>query len=188
MWNRSFVGLWVGADHYAGGVIDLLIVLIAVQTAFIRADAYIIDAALQSWLRVLISTAAAAVTISLAIALTRAFGLAGLCVGVLAGRMVQTVTYPALAQRSVDDHAPTLPLGFARGLVVTAALFSAASALGEHVVTSSWLVWAAGVTGTLLLAAVTAFAMGLSRESQHAVLRRAGEVLRRSGSRSRRRP
>src|SRR6266700_1819473 len=90
MWNRSFVGLWVGADHYAGGVIDLLIVLIAVQTAFIRADAYIIDAALQSWLRVLISTAAAAVTISLAIALTRAFGLAGLCVGVLAGRMVQT--------------------------------------------------------------------------------------------------
>lgn len=179
MWNRSFVGLWVGADHYAGSQVDLLIVLIAVQTAFIRADAYIIDAALQSWLRVMISTAAAAVTITLSIALTRAFGLAGLCAGVLAGRTVQTVTYPALAQRCVDDKGPVLPLGFARGLVVTAALFSAASALGQHLATSSWLVWAAGVAGTFLLAAAAAFGMGLSRESQLAVLRRTALVLRR---------
>src|SRR5205814_5942755 len=52
LWNRSFVALWVSSNHYAGSDVDLLIVLIAVQTAFIRSDAYIIDAALQSWLRV----------------------------------------------------------------------------------------------------------------------------------------
>src|SRR5207249_2816042 len=132
LWNHSFVGLWVGAQHYAGPDVDLLIVLIAVQTAFIRADAYIIDAALQAWLRVVISAAATVVTITLAIALTRAFGLPGLCVGVLAGRTLQTLTYPALARRCVEDHGPVLPLGFARGLVVTAALFSAGSALGQR--------------------------------------------------------
>ncbi len=184
LWNRSFVALWVGADHYAGTHVDVLIVLIAVQTAFIRADAYIIDAALQSWLRVVISTAAAAVTITLAIVLTRAFGLAGLCLGVLAGRTLQTVTYPTLARRCVADHSPALPIGFARGLVVTAALFGAASALGQQLVASNWLVWAAGVTGTLALTGVVAFVMGLSRESQHAVLRRATEVLRKPRPRS----
>jgi len=178
LWNHSFVGLWVGAQHYAGPDVELLIVLIAVQTAFIRADAYIIDAALQSWLRVVISAAATVVTITLAIALTRAFGLPGLCVGVLAGRTLQTMTYPALARRCVEDHGPALPLGFARGLVVTAALFSAASALGQRLVVSNWLVWAAGVAATLALASGVAFVMGLSRESQHAVLRRAAEVMR----------
>lgn len=185
LWNRTFVALWVGADHYASGRVDLLIVLIAVQTAFIRADSFIIDAALQSWLRVTISAAAAAVTISLAIALTRAFGLQGLCIGVLAGRAVQSATYPGLAQRCVGDEGPTLPIGFARGLVVTAALFSAAAALGQRVLTSNWLLWAAGVTATVMVAAVAAFAMGLSRQSQHAVLRRAAEVLRKPRARPR---
>jgi len=62
--------------------------------------------------------------------------------------------------------------------VVTVALFSAASALGQRLVVSNWLVWAAGVAATLALASGVAFVMGLSRESQHAVLRRAAEVVR----------
>ncbi len=179
LWNRSFVALWVSSNHYAGSDVDLLIVLVAVQTAFIRSDAYIIDAALQSWLRVVISAAAAVLTLTLAIPLTRAFGLTGLCLGLLAGRMLQTLTYPAVARRCVDDHTPALPVGLARGFLVTAVLFGAASALGRHVVAADWLVWVAGVAVTLALSAVGAFAIGLSRESQHAVLRRATEVLRR---------
>jgi len=156
-----------------------------VQTAFIRSDAYIIDAALQSWLRVVISAAAAVLTLTLAIPLTRAFGLTGLCLGLLAGRMLQTLTYPAVARRCVDDHTPALPVGLARGFLVTAVLFGAASALGRHVVAADWLVWVAGVAVTLALSAVGAFAIGLSRESQHAVLRRATEVLRRPRPRPR---
>src|SRR6266699_3306673 len=173
LWNRSFVALWVSSNHYAGSDVDLLIVLVAVQTAFIRSDAYIIDAALQSWLRVVISAAAAVLTLTLAIPLTRAFGLTGLCLGLLAGRMLQTLTYPAVARRCVDDHTPALPVGLARGFLVTAVLFGAASALGRHVVAADWLVWVAGVAVTLALSAVGAFAIGLSRQSQHAVLRRA---------------
>jgi len=46
-WNPSFLSLWVGPQHYAGPWVDLLIVVVAVQTAFIRTDAYIIDAALR---------------------------------------------------------------------------------------------------------------------------------------------
>lgn len=177
LWNRSFVSLWVGAASYTGPQVELLIVLIAVQTAFIRADAYIIDAALQSWLRVLISAAAATVTVTLAVVLTRAFGLVGLCAGVLAGRTLQSVAYPVLARRCVGGEGPPLPLGFARALVVTVALFGAALALGERLVAPGWLEWAAGVGGTLVVAGSAAFAMGLSRDAQRAVLRRATEVL-----------
>jgi O-antigen/teichoic acid export membrane protein len=183
LWNRSFVSLWVGSASYAGRGVELLIVLIAVQTTFIRADAYIIDAALQSWLRVVISAAAAAVTVTLAVVLTRAFGLVGLCGGVLAGRTLQSVAYPLLARRCVGGEGAPLPLGFARALVVMVALFGAALALGERLIAPGWLGWGAGVAATLVVAGAAAFAMGLSRESQHAVLRRATEVLRKTGRR-----
>src|SRR5439155_156669 len=36
LWNRSFLGLWVGSENYAGPVIDLLIVLVMTQTTIIR--------------------------------------------------------------------------------------------------------------------------------------------------------
>jgi O-antigen/teichoic acid export membrane protein len=38
LWNRSFVQLWVGSENYGGAWTNLLLVLIAVQTAFIRPD------------------------------------------------------------------------------------------------------------------------------------------------------
>src|SRR3989449_282176 len=165
LWNRSFVALWVSSNHYAGSSVDLLIVLIAVQTAFIRSDAYIIDAALQSWLRVVISAAAAVLTVSLAIPLTRAFGLTGLCLGTLAGRKLQTLTYPAVARRCVDDHTPALPVGVARGFLVTAVLFGGAGALGRHGVAAHWLGGGAGGAVTLAPAAVAAVAIAPSREA-----------------------
>src|SRR5207237_10040880 len=47
LWNRSFVHLWVGAAYDAGFWVNFLLVLILVQTVFIRADAYVIDTTLQ---------------------------------------------------------------------------------------------------------------------------------------------
>jgi O-antigen/teichoic acid export membrane protein len=177
LWNRSFVALWVGADHYAGPAVDLLIVLMAAQTAFIRVDAYVIDAALQSWLRVLIGAGAVVVTIALAVLLTRAWGLPGLCVGVLTGRLTQTLAYPVLARRSVGGGA-VVPLGVARALLVTALVFAAAVYGGERLAPAGWLGWTAGVAVTGALALGVAFAAGLSSESQHAVVRRLTEMAR----------
>src|SRR2546428_229084 len=83
LWNRSFVALWVGAEHYGGAVGGLLIGWIAVQTAFIPAAAFIIDAALRAWLRVLIAAVTAVVTITLAVALAPALRIARLCLRAL---------------------------------------------------------------------------------------------------------
>ena len=63
MWNRSFVHLWVGSENYAGIWTNLLLVLIAAQTAFIRCDAYMIDAALQPGRRVRVGVAAGILTV-----------------------------------------------------------------------------------------------------------------------------
>jgi len=177
LWNRSFVALWVGAEHYGGAVVDLLIVCIAFQTAFIRADAFIIDAALRSWLRVLIAAVAAVVTITLAVALTRALGIAGLCLGVLAGRLIQTVAYPVLAGRCVGGSSGVAPATLGRAVCVAGVLFAVGLALGERMLAPNWLVWAAAVPASLALALGIAFSAGLSRQARQAVVLRAAELL-----------
>src|SRR6266516_3867404 len=177
LWNRSFVALWVGAEHYGGAVVDLLIVCIAFQTAFIRADAFIIDAALRSWLRVLIAAVAAVVTITLAVVLTRALGIAGLCLGVLAGRLIQTVAYPVLAGRCVGGSTGVTPATLGRAVLVAGALFAAGLALGDRMLAPNWLVWAAAVPASLALALGIAFSAGLSRQARQAVVLRAAELL-----------
>src|SRR5213079_776679 len=103
-WNRSFLGLWVGQQHYGGPGLDLLIVLATVQTVFIRTDAYVIDAALRPRPRVLAGAGAALVTIALAVPLTRLFGAVGLCIGLLGGRAVQSAADPLLVRGSLGDR------------------------------------------------------------------------------------
>src|SRR6266540_4205001 len=135
LWNRSFLSLWVGGHFYAGTWANLLIVCITLQTAFIRSDSYILDAALQPRSRVIVTAVAAALTIPASLVMTRAWGLVGLCVAIFLGRLVQTIAYPLLVARCLE-RAQSFPLGrIARPAAVTALLFAAATLLGERVLT-----------------------------------------------------
>ena len=185
VWNRSFLTLWVGADKYAGTAVNLLLVIMATQTAFIRADSYIIDAALQSWLRVVISAGAVVVTIAFAILFTRAWGLPGLCLGVIAGRLTQTVAYPLLARRSVRDGGAVVAAGLVRALLVSAVLFALALRYADRVASLTWLSWAAGVAATVTVVSGLAFAAGLSAASRRMVVRRVVEIARKRSPRRR---
>src|SRR5207253_5609358 len=125
-WNRSFLARWVGQQNYGGPWLNLLILLTAVQTVFIRTDAYVIDAALRPRPRVLAGAGVALVTIALAVPLTRLFGAVGLCVGLLAGRTVQSAAYPLLVQDSLGSRGRSHWGEPVRLAVVTALLFAAA--------------------------------------------------------------
>jgi O-antigen/teichoic acid export membrane protein len=157
LWNRSFVHLWVGSENYAGTWTNLLLVAIAVQTAFIRCDAYIIDAALQPGRRVRVSAVAAAVALSLSVLLTWYAGLIGLCLGVLAGRGVQTIWYPLVVRDCLGRTPEISPNWLTRTLVIMAALFAGSAYLGQHILLRHWAGWALAVVFT----AMVAFAIGL---------------------------
>ena len=175
-WNRSFLALWVGREHYAGPWVNLLIVLAAVQTAFIRMDAFIIDAALQPRPRVLAGAGAVAVMIALAVPLTRTLGIPGLCLGLLAGRAVQSIAYPLLVRGFLDtgDTRGGAPraAGAVRLVVITALLFAAALAVGQRVLAPNWAAWAAGVALTAACCFGVALWSGPSAETRRAVLAR----------------
>jgi O-antigen/teichoic acid export membrane protein len=157
LWNRSFVHLWVGGENYAGLWTNLLLVMIAVQTAFIRCDSYIIDAALQPGRRVRVSAVAAAIALALSVILTWYAGIIGLCLGVLAGRLTQTIWYPVVVRDCLGREPGRSAYWLIRPLAVMSILFAGSTYLGEHVLLQHWSAWAPAV----LLTAALAFAIGL---------------------------
>jgi O-antigen/teichoic acid export membrane protein len=179
LWNQALLALWVGAENYAGGAVSLLVVLLALQTAFIRVDAYVIDAALKPRLRVLVAAVAAAITVGLGIALTRTFGLIGLCGSVLLGRSIQTVLYPILARRSVQAAAAPGRggMGAVRLALVTALVFTGAAALGPRVSVSHWGLWAAGAVVTAPVLAALCLLAGPTAEGRRVLWTRGRNLL-----------
>lgn len=187
VWNRAFVTLWVGGAEYAGLATNVLLVVGVVQTAFIRCDAYIIDAALRPRLRVLVGAVAAVATVGASLILTRLLGIAGLCLGIVAGRLVQTIAYPILAARSFGRtgwaSAAALLGRVARPVVAMTALFALAAWVGEREMAPNWILWGLGVLVTTLLGAALAYRLGLPETARVAAARRVREALGGGGAR-----
>jgi O-antigen/teichoic acid export membrane protein len=179
LWNRSFVSWWVGGENYAGAWTNLLLVLIAAQTGFIRCDAYIIDAALQPGRRVRVSAVAALFAITLSVVLTNYAGIPGLCLGILLGRGVQTIWYPILVKRCLLRAPSDAPWWLARPLLVMGILFGLAGYWGERLEVLHPLAWIGGVALTVLATFVIALRCGLPSNHQAMVRSRVVELSRR---------
>jgi O-antigen/teichoic acid export membrane protein len=179
LWNRAFIGMWIGQVNYAGTGIDLLVVLVAVQTAFVRTDAYIIDATLRPKARVLFSAVSAAVLIALGLPLTHVFGLPGLCVGILAARGIQSVAYPVLVRRALGphEHRRTALTGL-RLATVSGLLFATAAVLSRRLEPAGWMEWSVGVALTIPLVAGTALVLGPGTDSRRILVGRVRGILR----------
>ncbi len=177
LWNRSFLTLWVGAENYAGFWTNLLIVIATAQTALVRTDAYVLDATLQPRLRVWVAAVAGAAIVGFSIALTPSLGIVGVCLGVLMGRLVQTIAYPLLVDRCLHRPARLRVRSIARPLTVMLVMFGATAAVGQRVLAHHWLGWAAGVTLSLAIMMAVAFVAGLPAEARGTVLGRLHTML-----------
>jgi O-antigen/teichoic acid export membrane protein len=179
LWNQAFLARWVGVEHYAGATVNLLLVLIAMQTAFIRLDAGILDASLRPRQRVLVGVGAAIVTLTATILLTRAWGMVGLAAGILLGRCVQSIGYPLLVRRALaaDDGDSSATVGGRRALrstiATTGALFAGAILLGGRLGSPSWAAMAGGgLLSAVAIAAIAAY-FGLAPVARQALRERA---------------
>jgi O-antigen/teichoic acid export membrane protein len=182
LWNRSFVHLWVGSENYAGTWTNLLLVLIAVQSAFIRCDAYLIDAALQPERRVRVGIAAGIVTLVLSIGLTHWAGMVGLCLGILAGRATQTIGYPLLVRGCLAQSPGLSMTWLMQPLLVMGLLFAGAVYGSQHLLVDHWLTWVLAVAVTFVSAIGLAVAFGLPAALRSAIRARIVEIVNRQGA------
>lgn len=185
LWNRVFVTLWVGVEHYAGTLPNLLIVIAAMQLVFIRSDGNIIDLTLRMSQKVLLGFAAVILSIAAASLLVGYFrlGIAGLCVGIMAGRSILSLGYPRLIGRFLGAALSSQLSGILRPALVTILLFSLSIAVDSFLSPLPWagakgwflFLLSAGITGLGTL--VLSFYAGLSSAKRGIILSRVRGVL-----------
>ena len=138
LFNKSFINLWIGEDHFAGALENLFILLISVQFVFFQTESLIINVSLNLKMKVLLSLIASSVTFVLAYALVRDYHIIGLCWSIFAGRLILTIGYPLILRKQMSDSTAFVRLTILRPLVIALILFIAATYWGQYVFITNW--------------------------------------------------
>jgi len=172
LWNRSFVSLWVGAEHYAGFWANLLIVVVIVQFMFIRNDAFVIDLTLELREKVIVGAIAAVLSVALSIALIPSLGIAGLCLGMIGGRLVLSVSYPLILKRKLGAAGRARLRELVRPGLTMGCMFAAACYLSRTLLVESWSLWLLCASVSFSFALGFALIAGLDGNKRRSLLRR----------------
>jgi O-antigen/teichoic acid export membrane protein len=172
LWNRSFIFLWVGPQHYSGFWANLLMVLMIVQLIYIRNDSYVIDLTLQLREKVLMAVVAAVISIGLSALLIPRMGIAGLCLGMIVGRLALTISYPFVINKQLGRSSRPELTGAFRPAAVMTLMFVVAAYLGSVLHADNWFIWAICSGISFALALGVGLIAGLNRKSRGAIVKR----------------
>jgi O-antigen/teichoic acid export membrane protein len=178
LWNRTFISLWVGPEHFVGSIPDLLIVVAVLQFVLIRTDANVIDLTLKLNRKVILGAISVSVSLLAASVFVYFFkwGIIGVSAGIMLGRLILSIAYPKLIGHMLKTQTSSQIKSILRPALLTALLFLAAIGLEGILPTQSWhslggwieFVLAAGITFGIVL--IIAFSCGLSREQRNNIL------------------
>jgi hypothetical protein len=190
IWNRVFITLWVGSEHYSGILPNLLIVAAAMQLVFIRSDGNIIDLTLRLSQKVLLGFLSVMVSVGFASFLVGylKLGIIGLCIGIMSGRLIISLGYPILIGRFLGINPARQFQGIVRPVIVTICLFLGATSVESLIGHLAWgglrgwlvFVFSAGMTSALLL--LISFYAGLSNSQRTSIVRRIRVIISNSES------
>jgi O-antigen/teichoic acid export membrane protein len=98
LWNDDFLKLWVGTGYHAGALENLLLMLMMLQFVLIRNDGNFIDLTLKPRRKVLLGIVAVVLSTGGALGFMHLLPskIVGLCLGIMAGRLLLSIGYPLL--------------------------------------------------------------------------------------------
>jgi hypothetical protein len=157
-----------------------LVIVAAMQLAFIRSDGNIIDLTLRMSQKVLLGLLSVTVSVVAASILVGYFklGIVGLCFGIIGGRLIISIGYPMLISRFLGVSLSSQLNRIVRPILVTVLIFSAAMGVdrfGSIMVGTGikgWLIFIlfAGATGIVML--LISFYSGLSGDQRRSMIGR----------------
>lgn len=179
LWNRSFVGLWVGKEYYSGAISNLLIILMVSQFVFIRNDANILDLTLDLRPKVVVGFISAALSVCLSVILVGflKLGIIGLTIGFICGQSIISIGYPLLIGRFLKISPSSQLKDVVRPAIITIISFGLVSIFSDSLVVNSWLLLIIFVGLTVSGLSLSCFYIGMTREQRTVLLERARKVL-----------
>jgi O-antigen/teichoic acid export membrane protein len=185
MWNRSFLSLWVGSQHFIGSIPDLLIVIVVMQFIFIRNDGNVIDLTLRLKNKVIMGAISVGVSLGIAVAFIQwlNLGVVGICLGLIIGRLILSVGYPILVGRFLGISFLAQVKSTFKPVFLTALFFILATLFDRYIVVKGfsgiggWIQLSLYVSITLLGAMILTFYIGLTSQQRNNILQRVRIVL-----------
>ncbi len=185
IWNRSFLGLWVGSQHFVGSLPELLIVVVVMQFILIRNDGNVIDLSLKLKQKVILGAISVGLSLGIGVAFIRWFnlGIVGICLGLIIGRLMLSVGYPFLVGRLLGVTLLTQIKSIFRPMLVTTACFILAVYMDNHIFQGGfsgikgWLALAFFVCLTTVLVFIAIFYLGLNNTQRNNIIQRIQIVL-----------
>jgi O-antigen/teichoic acid export membrane protein len=172
LWNQSFLALWVGVEHFAGALVNFLIVLIAVQFILVRNETYMIDLTLDVRRKVVHAAVAIFVTVFFSMILVPSFGVVGLCVAILIGRTSLLIAYPIMNTTYLRSS-PWIQLkSVVRPLLTLLTLYTISAFVSRFWQLDNWFTLIVGVGITLPVIGIISFFLGFSTAQRHVLLKR----------------
>jgi O-antigen/teichoic acid export membrane protein len=136
--NKSFIGLWVGIENYAGNIENFFILIIAVQVIFFQLDGLIINATLDMKNKVLLSACASVVTIILSFLLVPHYEIIGICISIFIGRLFYSIGFPVLLKQRMNDQSRLISIRALQPFILMILLFCLATYAGKLITISGW--------------------------------------------------
>lgn len=187
--NRTFVGLWVGPELFAGQALNLVLLLSAGVASLARVEEMVLDLLLEPRGKVKVMGIAALVSVLGSIALGWWWGALGVAVAFLIGRLLLLVLYRRTADRSWGARQGSRALRLSGRVLVGGAVVLLAAVGGVEVALDGWLGLVTASVVAVPAAALVTFMAILLRDERRLLtreVRRLVSRLRRSGSGDRR--
>ncbi len=185
LWNQSFLGLWVGDEHFPGGFTNLLIVLMVSQFVIIRNDANVIDLTLKLKQKVILGLVSVTLSIGLAILFVSGLqmGIPGVIAGIMSGRAILSVAYPLIVGKLIKISVLQQVKSVLRPIAVTLVLFFGFLLIGDKLansnsyLTSSWVGLIISVGFTFLCLMVLTFYAGFTQKQRSSIRHRLSAII-----------
>jgi O-antigen/teichoic acid export membrane protein len=175
LFNHSFLNIWVGEGHYAGNLVNALVMLMLIQDTFIKHDGYLITATLNLKKKVYLTCISALVFLVSGYILINQLGMIGLCISLTGGKFLLFVGQRKFLKTTIQQRMVPFFKGM-RPIVVSFSMLVIAYILSTFITPVSFvkLLEFAPLTfvGSFLLFYVT----GLKKESRAAMVKIASSV------------
>jgi len=162
--NESFIHLWIGPNQYAGQFVNILIVLVAFQYMLIQNDSAIINTTLNIKKKVYIGVISVIISIPLALLLVPLYGIVGLCIALLAGRMTMSIGYPWIVSNKIEAFLPIKT--YIRPSIILLILGYISYTVSAGLLLSTWIELLFIGIIVMVVTFLIIIAFGLSRQKQ----------------------
>lgn len=176
--NRSFLGLWVGKENYAGDLINVGLVVVGIEYVVLWFDSSLIDTTLDVSRKTLVGAVAAVATIGIGYVMTDRFGFAGMIMALALVRLCLAWYYSFLMRRKISYSVQRRPSITLRPGLVCVAMLGGAFMVGRHCLLTSWIGLIFFGVGCAVVSGFTFWFLGLSGAIRSSVAGRIHTLIR----------